>query len=80
MNAIARAERDIAARETSNARDLAVDALVALEMTEDRPLTPEEFGDIQRRITEAKNYLHSAGVRVRRAYRREQTDARRSVA
>ena len=75
-NAIARAERNLAARETSNARDLAVNALVALEITEDRPLTPEEFGDIQRRLTDAKNYLHSAGVRVRRAYRREQKEAK----
>ena len=79
MNPIARAERNLAARETSNARDLAVDALVALETTEARPLTPEEFGDIQRRLTEAKKYLHSASVRVRRAYRREQTEARRAA-
>lgn len=76
MNAIARAERNLAARETSNARDLAVDALVALETTEDRPLTPEEFGEIQRRLTDAKSYLHSASVRVRRAYRREQKETR----
>lgn len=69
----------LAGRETSSARDLAVDALVALEVTEDRPLTPEEFAEIMRRLTEAKSYLHSAGVRVRRAYRREQTARRRAA-
>ena len=71
MNPVARAERNLAERETSNARDLA--------MTKDRPLTPEEFGDIMRRLTDAKNYLHSAAVRLRRAHRREQRDGARNA-
>lgn len=80
MNPIARAERNIAERETSNARDCAVEALVRMEMHRDRPLTPDEFGDIMRRLQAAKDYLHSAGVRTRRAYRREQADARKAAA
>ena len=79
MNPVARAERNLAERETSNARDLAINALVALDMTKDRPLTPEEFGDIMRRLTDAKNYLHSAAVRLRRAHRREQRDGARNA-
>jgi len=76
----ARAERMLAGRETSNARDLAVDALVALETTEGQPLTPEQFAEIMRRLTGAKQYLHRAAVRVRRAHRLEQNNARRRAA
>jgi len=76
---VARAERMLAAREASSARDLAVDALVKLEITEGQPLTPDEFGEIMRRLTEAKQYLHSAAVRTRRAYRREQNAQRRAA-
>lgn len=80
VNPIARAERNLAERETSNARDLAVEALVRLEVADDHPLTPEEFGEIMRRLQAAKDYLHSAAVRTRRAYRREQADARKGKA
>lgn len=77
---IAHQERSIAERETSNARDLATDVLVRFDLTKDGPLTPEEFGEQMRRLQDAKDYLHSASVRLRRAYRREQTDARRRAA
>lgn len=80
MDETARAERGLAEREVSSARDLATDVLVRLDLTKDAPLTPEEFGEQMRRITDAKTYLHSAAVRLRRAYRREQTDARRRAA
>ena len=79
IEAPAQAERRLAAIEVSNARDLATTALVRLDLTKDGPLTPEEFGEQMRQINEAKNYLHSAAVRLRRAYRREQAAQRRAA-
>ena len=69
---LAHAARGLAYNEVSFARDNAVETLVRLDVAKDRPLTPEEFEEVMRRITKAKADLHNAAVRVRRSWRLEE--------
>lgn len=64
-------ERGLAARDASDARDCLIRALVKLDVTKDRPLTADDFAEVELDLAKAKRYAHEAGVRVRRSMRRQ---------